>query len=109
VTPPTGYTVAEIQLAGKAREGDNAALEALYRRYRGPLYAHALRMLRDPEEAADLVQEAFARALSSIESTGPVLKFRAWIYRILTNLCLRVVTRGSIRQAWFCYIRGSRR
>lgn len=40
-----------------------------------------------------MVQEAFARALVKVSETRPGLNFRAWIYRIATNLCLRELDR----------------
>lgn len=72
-------------------------MRALYQRYYRRLHAHACRMLRDEAEAQDVVQEAFARALESIHRTGQGLRFRGWIFRITTNLCLRHLNR---RRRW---------
>jgi RNA polymerase sigma-70 factor (ECF subfamily) len=88
--------VAEVKLAHRAREGDAAALAELYRRYRRPLYSHAWRMLRNQAAAQDIVQESFTRAISAMPRTRErgELRFKAWIFRIATNLCLKQLTRN---------------
>jgi RNA polymerase sigma-70 factor (ECF subfamily) len=54
-------------------------------------------MLGDDASARDVVQESFARALEALDRTRPELRFRAWIFRIATNLCLRLLTRQRRR------------
>ena len=88
---------AEVDLAEQARRGDHDALVELYQRHKEPLYRHALRMLGDEASARDVVQESFARALEALDRTRPELRFRAWIFRIATNLCLRLLTRQRRR------------
>jgi RNA polymerase sigma-70 factor (ECF subfamily) len=97
--PPPASALAELELdlAHRARAGDEGALDQLYRRHRDELVRHALRLLQDEAEARDVVQEAFARALEALPRTRPRLRFRAWIYRITTNLCLRQLHR---RRRW---------
>jgi RNA polymerase sigma-70 factor (ECF subfamily) len=89
-------STAEAQLAHRARDGDADALTELYQRYRHPLYSHAWRMLRDRAAAQDIVQEAFARAIAGMSRTRErgELRFKAWIFRIATNLCLKHLTRN---------------
>lgn len=50
------------------------------------LYGGALRMTRNPSDAEDLVQEAYAKAFTSFRSFQKGTNLRAWLYRILTNL-----------------------
>lgn len=50
------------------------------------LYGGALRMTRNPADAADLVQETFLRAFRSWRQFEPGTNLKAWMYRILTNL-----------------------
>lgn len=52
----------------------------------GALYGGALRMTRNPADAADLVQETFLRAFRSWQQFRPDTNLKAWMYRILTNL-----------------------
>lgn len=49
------------------------------------LYGAALRMTRNPQDAEDLVQEAFAKAFAAFDSFEPGTNLRAWLFRILTN------------------------
>ncbi len=49
------------------------------------LYSAALRMTRNPADAEDLVQEAFAKAFASFHQYRPGTNLKAWLYRILTN------------------------
>ncbi len=49
------------------------------------LYAAALRMTRNPADAEDIVQEAYAKAFASRHTFTPGTNLRAWLYRILTN------------------------
>ncbi|GAB3564791.1 sigma-70 family RNA polymerase sigma factor [Spelaeicoccus albus] len=53
--------------------------------YLNPLYAAALRMTRNPADAEDLVQEAFAKAYAAFHQYKPGTNLKAWLYRILTN------------------------
>lgn len=64
----------------KAREFEELALPLL-----DQLYGAALRMTRNPADAEDLVQEAYAKAYAGFGSFKPGTNFRAWIHRILTN------------------------
>ena len=49
------------------------------------LYGAALRMTRNPADAEDLVQEAYAKAFAGFHSFKQGTNFRAWMHRILTN------------------------
>jgi len=53
-----------------------------------PLYNFAHWLARDPHEAEDLVQEAYARALKGFSTFEPGTNFRAWMFRILRNVFL---------------------
>ncbi|MGC0249717.1 sigma-70 family RNA polymerase sigma factor [Pseudactinotalea sp. Z1748] len=53
--------------------------------YLDQLYGAALRMTRKPEDAEDLVQEAFSKAYAAFGQYRPGTNLKAWLYRILTN------------------------
>ena len=57
----------DAQLVRQCREGDERGFEALVRRYQGPVYHVALRMVRDPEEARDLAQTVFLKIYQHLD------------------------------------------
>ncbi len=70
-----------------AREGDLSAFNWLVLRYQTRVYNLCLRMLSDPEAAADATQEAFLSAYKAIGRFKGE-QFRTWLFRIATNACL---------------------
>jgi RNA polymerase sigma-70 factor, ECF subfamily len=77
----------DAELVAAVRAGDQAAFEGLVRRYQEPLFHRAVSLVTDPDLAADMVQEAFVRAYTSLDRADPT-RFGGWIYRIVRNLCL---------------------
>ncbi len=65
--------------------------------YLDQLYSGALRMTRNPEDAEDLVQEAYARAYSSFHQYRPGTNLRAWLFRILTNTYINIYRKRQRR------------
>ncbi|HEX5401900.1 MAG TPA: RNA polymerase subunit sigma-70 [Pseudonocardiaceae bacterium] len=80
-----------------ALAGDQVAFGALTDRHRRALHVHCYRMLASFHEAEDAVQETFLRAWRNRDSFGGDLLFRAWLYRIATNVCLDQLRRGARR------------
>lgn len=79
----------ELALVARSQKGDVAAFNALVERYQGLAYALALRMLGDPDAAADVTQDAFLAAFRAIKSCRGA-SFRAWLLRIVSNACYDV-------------------
>ena len=63
--------VADPELLGRMRLGDESALEALYARYGGLVYTLALRIVGDPELAREVVQDTFLRSWAGRETYDP--------------------------------------
>jgi RNA polymerase sigma-70 factor (ECF subfamily) len=80
-----------------ATAGDEAAFAQLVERYRSELQVHAYRMLGSLEDAQDALQEAFLRAWTGRATYRGQSTFRAWLYRITTNACLRLLERRPRR------------
>jgi RNA polymerase sigma-70 factor (TIGR02960 family) len=76
---------------------DEAAFASLSEKHRRELHVHSYRMLGSFEEAEDAVQETFLRAWRSRERLDESSAFRAWLYRIATNVCLDVIRRSNRR------------
>ena len=68
--------------------GDPDAFGELFRRHRDRMWAVALRTTRDPEIAADAVQEAFIAAFRHAESFRGDAAVTTWLHRIVVNACL---------------------
>jgi len=75
----------------------DSELRDLYVRYAPVLSRRCLGILRNPEEAADVVQETFARVLVHHESFRRDASPLTWMYRISTNLCLNRIRDRSSR------------
>jgi len=85
------------RLVASATDGDRAAFSALAERHRRELQVHAYRMLGSLEDAQDAVQDALLRAWRSRATYDARSTFRAWLYRITTNACLRILERRPRR------------
>jgi len=68
--------------------GDPEAFGELFRRHRDRMWALALRTTRDPEVAADAVQEAFIAAFRGADSFRGEAAVTTWLHRIVINSCL---------------------
>jgi len=77
---------------------DEPAFTALAERHRRELHVHCYRMLASFDEAEDAVQETFLKAWRG-RSGFDGAQFRAWLYRIATNVCLDMLRRSSRRTA----------
>jgi RNA polymerase sigma-70 factor (ECF subfamily) len=76
------------RLIAQAQAGDRAAFDALVRKYEQKAYTYAYRLTRNPEDAADIVVEAFSRVYSALKNFRGQSAFGTWLYRILTNCSL---------------------
>ena len=81
---PSADMRSDDDLIGAFRAGDGLAMEALFRRYRKPVFAWLLRTAPDRTEAEDLYQEAWLKVVRGIDgyTSGG---FKAWLWRIVRN------------------------
>lgn len=77
-------------LVEKTKQGDLNAFEQLVERYQTRTYNVALRMLANPDDARDAVQEIFIRVLRALKNFRGDAKFSTWLYRVTVNYCLDV-------------------
>lgn len=76
----------DAQVVRDVLSGDRDAFRLLVRRYGDVLYGHALRLVGNPDEAGDLVQQAFVRGYRKLGSCRDPDRVGAWLFRILSNL-----------------------
>ncbi|MGH7543178.1 MAG: RNA polymerase sigma factor [Gemmatimonadota bacterium] len=97
-TIPEGDEAAEeAALVGRIVAGEGHRYSVLVERYQRRLYWSCLRLVGDPDEAEDVVQEAFVRAYEHLRDFDPAYRFYTWVYRIARNRCLNVLRR---RRVW---------
>jgi RNA polymerase sigma factor (sigma-70 family) len=94
----TGFG-AEIDawVLARAKRGDGAAFEQIYRCYARPAYTLALRLCARPDLAEDVVQEAFMKALEKLASYRGDAPFGAWLKRLVAN---SAIDRLRVERRW---------
>lgn len=75
----------DISLIQRYLDGEEAAAEELVFRYQKQLYAYLYRMTRDMEDAKDLTQKTFMKALGSLSGFRGEASFKTWLYQIAHN------------------------
>jgi len=91
----------ERALVAEAQAGNRAAFEELVRRFDRDVLRLALNLMKRPEDARDVYQEAFLKVYRNLHRFRFECSFYTWLYRIVTNVCLdhlrpRIKRRSSI-------------
>ena len=81
-----------------AQNGDQEAFEALVRTYDQSVLRLAMNVLRSPDEARDVYQEAFLRVYRNLGNFRFDCSFHTWLYRIVTNICLDHLRKRKVRK-----------
>ena len=81
-----------------AQKGDQDAFETLVRTYDQSVLRLAMNLLRSPEEARDVYQEAFLRVYRNLDTFRFDCSFHTWLYRIVTNICLDHLRKRKVRK-----------
>jgi len=88
----------EAELIRAAQQGDQRAFEQLVRSYDQSVLRLATNLLRSPEEANDIYQEAFLRVFKNLHTFRFDCSFHTWLYRIVSNLCLDALRKRKVRR-----------
>ncbi|SFL62713.1 RNA polymerase, sigma subunit, ECF family [Streptomyces pini] len=96
--PDDADRVDDRELLARHVAGDPQAFGEIVRRHRDRLWAVALRVLRDREEAADAVQDAFVSAYRSAHTFQGRSAVTTWLHRITVNACLDRARKAASRR-----------
>ena len=90
--------VDEATVIHAVQRGDQDAFEQLVRAYDQSVLRLAMNLLRSPEDARDVYQEAFLRVYRNIHTFRFDCSFHTWLYRIVTNICLDHLRKRKVRR-----------
>jgi RNA polymerase sigma-70 factor, ECF subfamily len=85
---PSSTLPTDVELVQRAQAGDRDAFRQLVERYQTKIAGLAMGMLRNRDDALDVVQEAFTKAYQSLDRFQGHSGFYTWVYRIAMNLCI---------------------
>lgn len=94
---PTAASIDEArerQWIKQAQKGDTSAFENLALQYQKRIYNIALRMLDNPEDAADMTQEVLIKMYRALPKFRGDSAFSTWVYRITVNTCRDMLRRN---------------
>ena len=82
------FEISDPILIEKIKAGEYQAFEALVTRYESKVYRLAIRMLRNPQDAEDAIQETFLQVHRGLPGFEGRSAFSTWLFRLATNVCL---------------------
>jgi RNA polymerase sigma-70 factor (ECF subfamily) len=85
LTPEQELALEDQRLISGLQAGDELAYEQLIERFQAPVYSLAWRLLSDPADASDVVQEVFLKIFRNVGSFRGDSSLRTWVYRIAVN------------------------
>jgi RNA polymerase sigma-70 factor, ECF subfamily len=92
---PASLATDDLTLVKRVRGGDQRAFKLLVERYQRKVYAVALGMLKDKEEAMDVSQEAFVKVYKYLDHFKGDASFYTWLYRITVNICIDIIRKRA--------------
>lgn len=95
---PTPLSEHDAQTLSRLRRGQFAAMEELVRRYQDRLYSTVYRIVSNPEDAADLVQETFVKAMENLAKFEGKSSLYTWLFRIAVNQAISHRRKALYRQ-----------
>lgn len=83
------------ELVEKVRTQDTKLYEEIVKRYETQLLRYATYVVKDPDKAADVVQNAFIKAYVNLQSFDTSKKLSSWLYRIVHNEAVNIIRKES--------------
>jgi RNA polymerase sigma-70 factor (ECF subfamily) len=91
-------TYTDQDLITLLRKGDHEAFTEIYKRYWSVLYLHARHMLRQEDQARDVVQEVFTMMWNRHSEFQPTINLNAYLYKSVRNRILNIIRHGKIKE-----------
>ena len=85
----------DSELLRRGKAGDRDALRQLYEKYQRRLLSVVVGLVRNPEDAREIVQDTFVRAFRSLDGFKGDSSFYTWLYRIAVNRAIDLQRRGN--------------
>jgi RNA polymerase sigma-70 factor (ECF subfamily) len=89
-------TPSDRELVAMAKAGDKDAFGLLVERHESKVYGLCLKMLGNPEDAEDVLQEVFIKAFQALPGFREEARFTTWLYRIAHNACLMRIRKKKL-------------
>ncbi len=87
--------LSDKSLIENVQKGDTDSFEKIVKRYEKKVYATALRMIKDPDEAYDVTQEVFIKVFKYIQNFRGDAQFSTWLFRIVSNACIDMIRKNA--------------
>jgi RNA polymerase sigma-70 factor (ECF subfamily) len=91
-------TYTDQDLITLLRKGDHEAFTEIYKRYWSVLYLHARHMLRQEDQARDVVQEVFTMMWNRHSEFQSTINLNAYLYKSVRNKILNIIRHGKIKE-----------
>lgn len=86
----------QVTLIKECKSNNKRAQIELYRKYNQGMYNVAMRLLKNPEDAHDIIQESFLSAFKNIHQFNGAVTFGAWLKTIVVNKCLNFLKKKEL-------------
>ncbi len=95
-TPPQSLELPDGILAIQSLDGNERAFERLVKRYRPALFKFIFNMLRDYDEASDIIQQVFLQLYVSLPTLDTNRPLKNWLFQVARNRCLDELRRRRV-------------
>ncbi|WP_413670089.1 RNA polymerase sigma factor [Mucilaginibacter sp. Mucisp86] len=95
---------AEKELLARLRQGDSKAFDQIYHHYSLKIYANILRMVKDADDAQELLQDVFLKVWQKRHNIDPEQSFKSYLFRISRNLVYNFFRDVSIERKVMDYL-----
>ncbi len=89
-------SLTDSELVARAKSADGDAFSELVLRHESKIYGLCLKMLGNPEDAEDCLQEVFMKAFEALPGFRQEAQFSTWLYRIAYNACLMRIRKKKL-------------